>query len=234
MDRYYSCWDVLEIAPTKDKSEIKRAYAKKARTVHPEENHDEFIQVRQAYEQAIIFAKINCKDYFEEENIQIIEDSDMNYNYEISEKNTMRSERFDFTAVEGDNPSLLQHNLNIIFIDDYFSKILKDRRIAANQIIYEFEFAEVVNHKESVIYLLERCYKFLREIWATDTNEIGTLMRTLERRWSQDSEVRELIRQLEKDSRWNRNEEEEQKKGYVRLAIILALLIFMMGISLNS
>ena len=55
-------WTVLGIAPTKDVSAIKRAYAEKARTCHPEENPEGFLQLRQAYQ-----AALNCAEGEQEE-----------------------------------------------------------------------------------------------------------------------------------------------------------------------
>jgi len=57
MSHYLSCWDILEIAPTKDKQEIKRAYAKKAIIYHPEENPEEFKTLQNAYKSALAYAK---------------------------------------------------------------------------------------------------------------------------------------------------------------------------------
>ncbi|MEG0416663.1 MAG: J domain-containing protein, partial [Erysipelothrix sp.] len=51
-----TCWQILEIDPTTEKKEIKKAYATKAKLVHPEENEMEFIILRSAYESALNFA----------------------------------------------------------------------------------------------------------------------------------------------------------------------------------
>lgn len=50
-------WRLLEIEPTSDVRKIKRAYAKQAAKYHPEEFPEEFQQIRQAYESAILLAK---------------------------------------------------------------------------------------------------------------------------------------------------------------------------------
>ena len=57
MSGYHSCWDVLEIAATKDARTIKKAYAKKVKQYHPEDDPEGFQQVRAAYEQALGYAK---------------------------------------------------------------------------------------------------------------------------------------------------------------------------------
>ena len=48
-----NCWEVLEIEPTKDKKEIKKAYARLLKQYHPEENPEEFKQIQAAYQQCL-------------------------------------------------------------------------------------------------------------------------------------------------------------------------------------
>ena len=50
-------WTALGIAPTKDVSAIKRAYAEKARTCHPEEDPEGFLALRRAYQAALAYAE---------------------------------------------------------------------------------------------------------------------------------------------------------------------------------
>ena len=49
-------WMVLGIDPTEDVSAIKRAYAERAKTCHPEEDPEGFLQLRQAYQAALDYA----------------------------------------------------------------------------------------------------------------------------------------------------------------------------------
>lgn len=53
MDQF---WRILGLEPTKDLQAIRRAYARAARQYHPEEQPEEFQQVRSAYEQALLWA----------------------------------------------------------------------------------------------------------------------------------------------------------------------------------
>ena len=48
-----NCWKVLGIEPTKDKKEIKKAYARLLKQYHPEENPEEFKQIQAAYQQCL-------------------------------------------------------------------------------------------------------------------------------------------------------------------------------------
>lgn len=48
-----NCWDIFGIAPTKDKKEIKKAYARLLKQYHPEENPEEFKQIQAAYQQCL-------------------------------------------------------------------------------------------------------------------------------------------------------------------------------------
>ncbi len=52
-------WNLLDIEPTQDISAIKRAYAKKARTCHPEEDPEGFLELREAYQAALDYAEGN-------------------------------------------------------------------------------------------------------------------------------------------------------------------------------
>lgn len=49
-------WEMLGIARTKELSAIKRAYAKMAVDCNPEEHEQEFLKLRSAYEQAVLYA----------------------------------------------------------------------------------------------------------------------------------------------------------------------------------
>ncbi len=50
-------WRLLQIEPTKDQAQIKKAYAVLSRTYHPEENPQEFMRLRQAYQLAMEWAE---------------------------------------------------------------------------------------------------------------------------------------------------------------------------------
>ena len=49
-------WDVLQIEPTKNIREIKRAYARRSKEIHPEEKPEEFQNLYEAYQRALRYA----------------------------------------------------------------------------------------------------------------------------------------------------------------------------------
>ena len=49
-------WDVLQIEATKDRKEIKKAYARLSKEIHPEEKPEEFQKLYEAYQKALQYA----------------------------------------------------------------------------------------------------------------------------------------------------------------------------------
>lgn len=60
-------WKILELEPTRDVSAIKRAYAQKTLTCHPEENPEGFLELRKAYQAAMDHAERGTDDRAEPE-----------------------------------------------------------------------------------------------------------------------------------------------------------------------
>ena len=54
-------WEILGIEETFDKTEIKRAYARKAKLYHPEEHPKEYQRLRSAYRMAVKLAEESKK-----------------------------------------------------------------------------------------------------------------------------------------------------------------------------
>ncbi len=50
-------WNILQIAPTKDKKAIRRAYAAQSKIIHPEEKPEEFRILYEAYQKALEYTK---------------------------------------------------------------------------------------------------------------------------------------------------------------------------------
>ena len=56
-------WNILGLEPTRDIAVIKRAYARKTRTCHPEENPQGFLELRKAYQAALDYAERNTGSF---------------------------------------------------------------------------------------------------------------------------------------------------------------------------
>lgn len=54
-------WDILNISPTTDLEELRKAYADQSKNTHPEDKPEEFLRLKQAYE--------NAKSWIEEQKI---------------------------------------------------------------------------------------------------------------------------------------------------------------------
>lgn len=57
MRKNMNIWEILQIEVTTDKKTIKKAYAQRSKSIHPEEKPEEFQQLYQAYQMALDFAK---------------------------------------------------------------------------------------------------------------------------------------------------------------------------------
>lgn len=66
----YLIWKVLGIEETKDEEEIRRAYRDKLSGVNPEEDQAGFMRLREAYEQALDFARMDEKEHDDIEKLQ--------------------------------------------------------------------------------------------------------------------------------------------------------------------
>lgn len=72
-----SMWTILDIEATQDQKAIKRAYAKKLKTVRPEEDSEGFMALRQAYDSAIQWCHYRAyEDYEDYEDYEECEDDE--------------------------------------------------------------------------------------------------------------------------------------------------------------
>lgn len=90
-------WEILQIEPTTDQRAIKKAYAKRAKEVHPEEKPEEFSQLYKAYQNALSYVKMEEQQEMEDYNpeIPVKNDSDVfNYFSEKQEELQVKLEAF--------------------------------------------------------------------------------------------------------------------------------------------
>lgn len=62
-------WGILNINPTKNKDEIKKAYLNKLSVVHPEEDEEGFKLLRRSYEEAL--KEANKDEVIDEDNTRL-------------------------------------------------------------------------------------------------------------------------------------------------------------------
>ena len=100
-----SIWSTLGIDPTRDKREIKRAYAKMAARYHPEEQPEKFQEIYDAYEQALSYAEgyAGTEYHFEEVvyKEEPVKDSEVSLGNHAS---VPKSEMIDFYKLTADSP----------------------------------------------------------------------------------------------------------------------------------
>lgn len=93
-------WDVLQIEATKDKKEIRRAYARLSREIHPEEKPEEFQRLYEAYQKALQYASGNKRSEAEKV-IVIAETKQKSEDVPVSEeKNRYEELGLDFEEVQ--------------------------------------------------------------------------------------------------------------------------------------
>ena len=104
-----SPWKILNIEPTSDANEIKRAYASIAHTINPEVEPDRYREVHDAYREALSLARIA------ERNNGLSQVSDQQQTNTPSEVNS----EFDFSEIADDY--LPENNLAETIIEDIIS-----------------------------------------------------------------------------------------------------------------
>lgn len=72
------CFDILQISPTKDKKEIKKAFALQSKKFHPEEDKEAFLMLQNAYQEALQYAQKQTSEITYEVKV---EESDKDVKY---------------------------------------------------------------------------------------------------------------------------------------------------------
>lgn len=125
-------WLILGIEKTKDKDEIKKAYRRRLIKVNPEDDSEGFMQLREAYEEAVKEADVVCEEPQESQSeIEIkLNDIYLDFSRRIDiEEWKMLFLRDEFVALDSVEDSLdillsfiMQHN----FLPQYVFKLIVD------------------------------------------------------------------------------------------------------------
>ena len=142
-------WAILGIEPTEDVSAIKRAYAEKAKTCHPEENPEGFLQLRQAYQAALAWAEKGE----EPASVEAIEMEPADEGWTLSEKPALWD--------EGPNP-FADHPAAKAFLELYTGKQRKDTKRWMDYFT-SGDFLDVAWEQRFVGFLLEQAVKLEKE-----------------------------------------------------------------------
>ena len=150
-----SIWTILGLDPTQDVSAIKRAYALKSRTCHPEEDPEGFLQLRQAYQAALDYAEERETASPEAEEAPIEPDAEEpeDEGWSLSEKPTLWD--------EGPNP-YTDHPAAKAFQELYTGKRRKDSQAWMNYFT-SGDFLDVAWERRFAGLLLEEVLRLERE-----------------------------------------------------------------------
>jgi HEPN domain-containing protein len=156
-------WDILEIAETNNIADIKRAYSKKLKVYHPEDDPTGYQNLREAYDKAIKYAKKSVDDKTKHSsfnNLDDTEDEAKDYNNidDYDKQNTYVPPHVDifkqYTEENKENQ-----------VDDFFSELQKlyDNDALRNEIknweaIFDSSIVWELNSKKLIVY---KMIKFL-------------------------------------------------------------------------
>lgn len=139
-------WEILKIAPTNDKKEIKRAYAKQSAIYHPEDNPEEFKQIQAAYQQAMAQTRNNVSSYQGED----------------IDKELSKNKPVEIIVDQYQEELVKKRDDNSIIIDDVIIEPVKKHR---NDLDIEIEAADnqFLNEQDYYQYLLTRIDNQLKQ-----------------------------------------------------------------------
>lgn len=167
-------WETLGIAPTQDKKEIKKAYAKLTKKYHPEENPKEFQKIQQAF-QACLNNDYHVEETVVEKTIYKSEEENREGPPVIPQINTLFSETKDECAystllvqVDDSLPEKLDSKTIInLFSNPSIMPYLEDEAFCAmlENVLLKHSFKYVKKQDDAVFrYLSKYDMKQLREV----------------------------------------------------------------------
>lgn len=152
-------WEILGIEPTDNQSTIKKAYAKKLKVYHPEDDPEGFQRLREAYDSALVYAKN-----------QFVQPT-VNIEYQEDEQSKTESlPRVDFLHNKNDETEQVDplkdvmDQLNSIY-HDFPSRIdiTKWQKLLNTELVWDFHYNErLTNH---VLDFLMDYYYLPKDVW---------------------------------------------------------------------
>lgn len=139
-------WLILDIEPTKDIKQIKKAYSKMVKIYHPEDNPETYQKVREAYKKAMSYAKAKDVDM----DSIIIQNEDM-MNEPSNEEVQGVEKRSIFSQLDDIDPTLRLNRIVKAIIDS----IERNNMSSINEILNSMEVQQLKNN-DTFIILLEK------------------------------------------------------------------------------
>lgn len=116
-------WEILGINTTTNIKEIKRAYAKKSKEIHPEENPREFQRLHGSYQAALSYAKLfQSSDIAHSDKMGLITDENSEQNH-----GELLKYKMDFSSINKEDANYQSLSTN-------FNNVLKHREIAVKKL----------------------------------------------------------------------------------------------------
>lgn len=153
-------WGVLEIEPTDDLKVIKRAYAKKLKIHHPEDDPEGYQRLREAYDSALKQAKqiLVQPPSFDHEHDDIVE-TDSGFPARVD------------LAIEFDSSPVLEHPIDTFMREveklyaDFFARIEPEnwRKLLNSDIVWDVEQNEALQNR--LMYFLEDHRYLPHSVW---------------------------------------------------------------------
>ncbi|WP_340084218.1 tetratricopeptide repeat protein [Siminovitchia sp. FSL H7-0308] len=172
-----SIWDILEIDPTSEESAIKKAYAKKLKLHHPEDDPKGYQRLREAYDAAMKQAKSQAA------SLPVFQDEEDESQYEDSEESFDSEQHFfnsnDFFPVPLEEPRTERHPVYAFLqqvkelYDDFYARITPEswQTLMDEDIVWEMEYSQEL--RDGLISFLEDDHHLPRIVWEVLDNTFG-------------------------------------------------------------
>ena len=141
-----NAWEILGIEPTKDKKEIKKAYARLLKQYHPEENPEEFKQIQAAYQQCL----------HSDQEIESV-----SYEQNVESKQDIKAQPISIkedTIVPPPIPKIttlfIQNEKDVVVYQDILNSIEKSlpKKIGSKEIVQVFTDSKIMPYLEDELF----------------------------------------------------------------------------------